>query len=155
MWSPDRRHLLLGLAALSGCGFTPVYGPGGAIRLRGTTQITTPDTVAGFRLRSRLEERLGPAQATRFALTVSLEISTDNVAISEDGDITRITLPGIARYQLTGDAEPITGEVQSFTSYSTTGTTVATQAAAEDAEARLAVILADLILVRLTAATAP
>jgi LPS-assembly lipoprotein len=41
------------------------------------------------------------------------------------------------------------GKVESFTSYSATGSTVATQAAETDANSRLSVTLADMIVSRL------
>ena len=67
---------------------------------------------------------------------------------------TRYNLLGRVEYALrdlqTG-AVVLTGQADSFTSYSASGTTVATQAAQRDAEARLMVILADQILNRLTA----
>lgn len=154
---PDlsRRAALLGLMALGGCGFSPIFGAGGtATHLQGAVTYQTPSTVAGFRLRSRFEDRLGRPNFPRFTLAVTLDIDLDSVAISEDGDITRFTLPGTARYALRDQngAAVAQGTVNSFTSYSATGTTVATQAAAQDAEARLAIILADLIITRLLAA---
>ena len=45
------------------------------------------------------------------------------------------------------------GTVEAFTSYAATGSTVATQAAEDDARARLAVLLADMIVTRMLAAT--
>ncbi|HCQ58330.1 MAG TPA: hypothetical protein DIU10_10575, partial [Sulfitobacter sp.] len=47
------------------------------------------------------------------------------------------------------------GKVESFTGYSATGTTVATRAAELDAQERLMVILADLVVSRLYAADLP
>lgn len=152
---PTRRMAVLGLLALGGCGFTPVYGPGGtASSLRGTIRYQTPSTVAGFRLNTRLQDRLGSTADAQYTLAVTLNITQDSVAITDDGDITRVTLPGTANYVLRDTTGGVIaqGRVNSFTSYSTTGTTVATQAAAEDAEARLAIILADLITTRLLAA---
>lgn len=151
----DRRAAVLGLVALGGCGFVPVYGTdGGSTVLRSRVAFQVPATVAGFRLRSRLENRLGATGTAAYTLAVTLDIDQDSVAISEDGNITRFTLPGSANYALrdqTGRAVA-QGRVNSFTSFSATGTTIATEAAAEDAEARLAVILADLIVTRLLAA---
>ncbi len=150
----DRRAALLSLVAVSACGFAPVYAPGNAASaLRGATAFEAPDTVAGFRLRARLEDRLGRSSAPQYNLRVDLDIGEDSVAITPEGDITRVTLPGAARYALTNSDGILrtSGQVNSFTSYSTTGTTVATGAAANDARDRLAIILADLIVTRLTA----
>lgn len=151
-----RAALLGGLMALSACGFAPAYGTNGvANALLEQVLVTGPDTVAGFRLRTRLEDRLGqPSGAARYQLTTSLRISQEGAAISTDGDTTRFSLVGTAAYQLidiaTG-AEIATGDVDSFTAYSTTGSTVAAATAREDAVDRLAVILADLIVTRLIA----
>ena len=63
---------------------------------------------------------------------------------------------GSSDYSLrAADGTTITsGSVSGFTGYSTTGTTVATEAAEADAEERLAVLLADQIMARLMAALA-
>lgn len=153
MWC-DRRLLLFGALALglTGCGFTPLYGTGGTgTRLRGAVQVTAPQTVEGYRLAHRIEDRLGPATAPRYALAVTLDISSTPVAIDSTDTSTRINLPGTATWTLT-DADGAvlgTGTVDSFTGYSTTGTTVATRSAEEDARDRLATVLADLIVTRL------
>lgn len=154
---PTRRRALVALAAFAGlgaCGFTPVYGPGSAaLALRGRVTITAPRTVEGYRLLSRLEERLGRPDGATLALDVTLDIARDRVAVAEDGSITRFTLPGEATFALrdAGGVVLVSGTVDAFTSYSTTGTTVATRAAETDARARLAMILADLIMTRLLA----
>ncbi len=157
MWSSDRlsrRWVLGALTALSGCGLEPVYGPGAAANdLFGRIALTAPDSVEGYRLRSRIERRLGRAEAADLTLDVALDITRERVAVAEDGSITRFTLPGAATWVLrdTAGVTVADGTVNAFASYSTTGTTVATRAAETDARARLAVILADLIVTRLIA----
>ena len=153
---PTRRTMLLGLLALPACGFTPVYGPGGAgAALYGKVSFEAPATDAGYTLRRRLIERLGEAGSAAYHLSVDLDISSAAGAVTTEQITTRYNLPGSARYRLTDRATGAimaSGEVDSFTSYSATGTAVSTFAAEADAEARLAVILADLIVSRLTAA---
>lgn len=162
MWSSRpiltrRAALLGGLTAMSACGFVPAYGTNGpATALRDQVNVTAPDTVAGFRLRTQLEDRLGLADTTAaYALSITLRIDQEGAAISTSGATTRFSLAGEADYQLrdglTG-AEVTSGQVDSFTAYSTTGSTVATGSARVDAVDRLAVILADLIVTRLIAA---
>lgn len=149
---PARRIALLGLLALAGCGFTPVYGTSGSAEvLRDAVSFTSPDTVAGFRLRSRLENRLGRATAPIYALDVQLGQTSSPATITEDGDTTRFNLVGDATWALADAAGTVlaSGTVDTFTSYSATGSTVATQSAATDAAARLSVALADLIVARL------
>ncbi|MFD2440590.1 LPS assembly lipoprotein LptE [Paracoccus kondratievae] len=67
---------------------------------------------------------------------------------------TRYALNGTADFVLTeaSSAREVTrGQVSSFTSYSTTGTTIATMAAEQDAHDRLARMLADQVVTRLLA----
>ena len=143
---------MLGLLALAGCGFTPAYGPGGSgERLRGRLAVEAPDTVDGFRLRTRLEDRLGRAEGPQAVLTVEPSVEAVEAGITPEGAITRYNLQGRAAWRL-DSAAGLTlaqGEVTAFTGYSATGTTVATRAAEEDARERLSVILADEILARL------
>jgi LPS-assembly lipoprotein len=163
MWSSSgpftrRATLLGGLCALGACGFVPAYGTNGAASaLRGQVSVSGPDTIAGFRLRTRLEDRLGmPTGSARYALTTTLDIDQEGAAISSDGSTTRFSLAGTATYDLrdqTTGQSIAQGSVDSFTAYSTTGSTVAAESAREDALARLAVILADLIVTRLLAAS--
>lgn len=105
----------------------------------------------GFRLRDRLEERLGRATAPTFALDVQLGQALTPATITVDGDTTRFNLVGTADWVLRSAAGSslTSGQVETFTSYSATGSTVATEAAATDAAARLSVALADLIVSRL------
>ena len=66
-----------------------------------------------------------------------------------DGDIERYNLVGTADYVLLDKASGAivaSGQVQNFTGYSATGTTVATLAAQRDAADRLMIILADKIV---------
>ena len=148
MWS--KRALLTGLLALSACGFTPVYGPGGS-PLRGSIEVITPSTVEGFRLGTTLIERFGPAQTPRYLLTVSLTETQTTAAQTIDGDSTRFDLNGTADWSLTEDGQPVAqGTAQTFTSYSATGSTLATQTAERDARERLSVALADIIIADVT-----
>ncbi|GGL53667.1 LPS assembly lipoprotein LptE [Wenxinia marina] len=158
MWWPEgatRRGAVLALLALGACGFTPVYAPGGPGEvLRGQVAYATPATPAGYRLRARLEDRLGRNEGAPLGLTVTLEIADEATAIGADGAQTRFTLLGRAPWRLESrpDGAVIAeGVADAFTAYSATGSTVATEAAARDARDRLAVILADQIVTRLLA----
>jgi len=152
MLSFNRRHFLKLLAALpvAGCGFTPVYGTDGATRtLRGRIAYRAPNTPEGFRLRTRLEDRLGRVERGDYLLTVQMDIDEVAVVISSAEDINRFNLPGKATWTLTepGNDTPLaSGVAQAFTAYSAFGTTVATQEAQDDARNRLAIALADLIV---------
>lgn len=153
MSSSDRRTFVLGLLAaapLAGCGFTPVYAPGGAgTVLRDQILVDAPDTRLEFTFVSRLEERLGRGAAGRYGLGYDIAIEERGIAVTGSNDITRINLTGTITYRVTetatGDQIHV-GEVRTFSAYSTTGSTISTAAAARDAEDRLMVALADRIV---------
>ena len=148
------------VALVSGCGFAPVYGTDSiAETYRDNVSVSVPDTVLGFRLKGRLEERLGRADDTDpFALSVDIDVTEEGVAVTPEGAVTRFTFTAFARFDLVNrstGAIVSSGQVDSFTSYSTTDSTVATQTARSDAERRLGRILADQIVTRLFATAAP
>ena len=154
--SCNRRHALLLLAALplAACGFTPAYGPGGgADRLSQAVAVKAPVTRNDYLMTRQLEERLGRSAAARYKLDYDLTVDEERIAITANNITRRFNLVGKAEYRLmTLDGELITkGQVESFTGYSATGTTVATRAARADAEERLTTILADQIVTRLIA----
>lgn len=154
-WS--RRTFLLGALALSGCGFTPAYGPGGtAGRLQGTILIDAPQDRNGYLLVRHLEDRLGRAAAARYGLSLALDIKRERMAIAADNITTRFNLIGRVSYALRDleDGRVLTsGNVDSFTGYSATGSTAATQTAEANAHERLMTILGDQIVMRLVAAS--
>lgn len=144
-----RRVAALGLLALGGCGFAPVYGTGSSPR--GAFQFETDSSVAGFRTKERLERRLGIAATPRFVLSVTQSQRQSAAAINTDGDTVRFNVIGTANWTLRpvgGGPAIADGTVENFTSFAATGSTVATQAASTDASARLAVTLADMIVAR-------
>lgn len=152
-WS--RRGLILSALAVSACGFSPVYGPGGTGgKLFGKVRTADPRTPDDFIFAGRIAERLGPDSAAEFELNWQMRIAVVPQAITPDEITTRYALNGSAGFVLTRIAtgtEVNRGEVSSFTSYSTTGTTIATMSAEQDAHRRLAVMLADQVVTRLLA----
>lgn len=146
----SRRAALIGLFCVAGCGFTPAYGPGGAARRwQDAVAVNAPSTAFGFRMRQRLVDTFGVADVPRYTLAVVSRTAPVAATVTEAGDITRINLTGNAQWSLTDiqtEAVVQEGLVQTFTSYSATGSTVATQAAEGDARDRLAAALADLIV---------
>ncbi len=151
----NRRAILLLPLAVAACGFTPAYGPGGAaIGLTGTIRAADPTDKNSFDLVARLDQRLGRPNADRYDLTYSITTQPVGVGITPDNAITRYNLKGAVDWTLTdrGTGARLTGgKVESFTSYSATGSTVAGLAAEEDAALRLMHILADQIVTRLIA----
>ncbi|SPF79803.1 LPS assembly lipoprotein LptE [Pseudoprimorskyibacter insulae] len=157
MSSSDRRAFLLSVLALGACGFTPAYGPsGGAGVLQSQVRLTDPVGRDGYLLNRRLEERLGRGgPSARYAMKVTPIVTQSGMGSTSRGLTTRFQLLGKAKFLMT---DPVTadvlaeGEVQSFTGYSATGTTVATLAAERDARQRLMTILADMVVDRLLVA---
>ncbi|MGH1464668.1 MAG: LPS assembly lipoprotein LptE [Cognatishimia sp.] len=158
MSSYNRRSVLkmaAGPLMLAGCGFTPVYGPNGAgHRLHGKILVDAPEDGDGFELVRQLEHRLGQPGVARYGLSVALTTTEEGVALTADNRTTRREVIGDATYalrDLDSKAVVLSGKVDSFTGYSTTGSTVSELAAARDARKRLMVILADQITNRLLA----
>lgn len=157
MSSFDRRHFLtLSALTLAGCGFTPAYGPGGGgARLDNAVEIEAPDTRSAYQLTRHLEDRLGRATDPRYGLNYAITLSDAPIAISRDNVTLRYNVLGEITYALreldTGQILT-SGKVDNFTSYSTSGTTVATQSAEKDARERLMIILGDQMIARLIAA---
>lgn len=144
-----RRIALVSLLGLASCGFAPIYNADDG--LRGLVAVEADETVAGFVLQQRLKERLGRSDAPQYVLKTTVRSSQRAAAISADGDTSRLNIIGTAGWSLVNIANGDTidsGEVEAFTSYSATGSTIATQSTRDDAEARLSVILADLIVTR-------
>lgn len=139
---------LLVAFALSACGYTPVYGPGGSAEgLRGRVAIAAPADEEGFALVRRLEERLGAPAASDLTLTADIFVEEESLGFLPDGEISRFSVEGRVDWQIidAGGTLLASGSEGSFTSYSATSTTVATRFAQRDARRRLMVIIADRI----------
>ena len=155
MWSYSRRLVLAGLVATAGCGFTPVYGPGGSAEaLRGQIDIDGPRDIPGFVLVRHLETRLGLPDEPVYRLSAEIQLEEDELGITTGQEITRYEVLGRVRFALidlaSGDTVT-TGRVENFTSYSATDTAFATRSAQRDARERLMVALGDQIVARLLA----
>jgi LPS-assembly lipoprotein len=154
-----RRAALIGALALAGCGFAPVYGPGGGggVALRGAVRAADPVDDEGFYLVQRIEARLGLPEAPRFALDYRVDTDEEALAIDAANNITRWNVEGAVAWRLgplgapPGATPLVAGREAGFTSYAATGSPVATLASARDARRRLMVILADRIVARLLA----
>ena len=152
MWS-SRRNVLLGAAALAGCGFTPVYGPdGGANGIRDAIRMDAPNTRDSFDFVAQMEQRLGRPNAPRYDLSYAITTRESGLAITGSNFVTRFNVQGTLTYAVrpVGAADPVTeGVVTGFTSYSASGSTISTLASERDASARLMVILADKLVAQL------
>lgn len=156
MLCSDRRGFLAGLGALGllvGCGFSPVYGPGGSGRaLRGAVRADDPSSRADYQFVAAFEDLLGRPDGARFALAYAIDQRTVESGNIQNIGATRIQLFGTLEFTMTDiatGAEVASGQVANNTTYSTTGTQLATVTAAEDAELRLMRILAEALVTRL------
>lgn len=154
----NRRRLLVTLCALplAACNFQPVHGPGGAGDvIRDQIRVTDPETRFDFELVSRMEDRIGTGSAFDLSYTIVRDVR--NLAIDEDEITNRVNLVGTLSFTVrpAGSDEVVqSGEVSTFTSYATTISPVADIATRRDAEDRLAVALADQVVLRLIAGAA-
>jgi len=155
--SDHTRRAALGLIGaglgVGACGFTPVYAPGAdAAQLRGTVAYDEPSNPDQFDIARNIEQRFGMPTSPRYGLVINPVVRSESLAVAAEENITRYDLTGTARYTLrdlgTGKAL-ISGRVESFTSYSATGSTTSTLAAEREARSRLMVALSDLVIVRL------
>lgn len=158
MWSSSRRSFLILPLALAACGFTPANAPGGAgTRLQARVRAKDPTDKNGFDFVERIEERLGRPERPAYDLAYTITTRAVGVGFTINSEISRYNLEGVIDYSLTDRASGdrvAGGQVQSFTAYSATGSTVAGLAAEEDAATRLMRILADQVVARLIAALA-
>ncbi|MFY0595347.1 MAG: hypothetical protein JXQ85_02840 [Cognatishimia sp.] len=145
------------LPFVAACGFEPVYGPNSAAtRLRNAILVDEPKTEDQFELVRQLEHRLGAADNARFGLSVALDIREEGVALTSDNRTTRKEVIGAGTYALRDLSTKevlLSGKVDSFTGYSTTGTTVSELASRRDARRRLMIILADRIATEIIASS--
>ena len=148
----NRRSVLASLTAiaLTECGLTPVYSPqGSAIMLLNQVILAPPKNYNDYLLHQHIEERIGPPSSSRWRLTTELSTKIVGLGYTRDGKITRYNIDGTVNYTLRRTNSKTvfkSGKVQHFTSYSASGTTVATLAAKRDASVRLMTILADQII---------
>jgi LPS-assembly lipoprotein len=156
MSSHNRRFILLAPLALVACGFSPVYGPGGAgAKLQNRVLVDPPGSQDSYILVREIEERLGRSDSPDFGLSLVIRTSEAQLAIDREGDTGRFNRIAIVDYTLrdlnTGQVAS-SGQVENFVGYSATGTTVETLAGERDAQVRLMNIMAEQIVTRLYAA---
>ena len=145
MWLFSRRGFFLAALALAGCGFEPVNGVNSKSQmLRNTVLVQAPTNRVEFELVRNLEVQLGQAVSKLYDLQYKLSVDEEIIVVSAAQEINRYSLVGLLEYSLidNGGVVLLTETTKSFTGYSATGTTVATQRSKRDAYDRLMVILA-------------
>ncbi|MGX9966573.1 LPS assembly lipoprotein LptE [Roseomonas sp. F4] len=161
-----RRGLLgLGLLALGGCGFRPLYGRGGMaagepdVRSQlATVRVTLVQERFGQLLRRALYMRMGqdiggPAQAV-YELRVSPALQAEGVGIQLDGTATRVRYLGTANWLLARIGPPpetqASGVERAIEAYNIPPNQFfASDSSREAAEQRMAEVLAELVVTRL------
>jgi len=145
MWLSNRRGFLLAALALAGCGFVPANGVSSKSQmLRNTVLVQAPTNRVEFELVRNLEVQLGQATSKLYDLRYKLNVDEDIIIVSAAQEINRFSLVGVLEYSLVDNDGIVllSRTAKSFTGYSATGTTVATQRSKRDAYDRLMVILA-------------
>jgi len=162
MWWSERSSPRGGAAlaltlALAACGFEPLYDPAGpAAAVAGRVEVEVIPRTAGYLMRERLVERLGPASEPTHRLAIDLGFSQVGVAITEDDVTSRFDVIGVADWRLTAfgaETPALAEEARAVTGYSApssaTTSAFAILSARQDAEERLALLLADRIAQRI------
>ncbi len=155
MLSPDgvtRRAFLLFPVWAAACGFTPAYAPrGSGSRLNGRIMLRVPDTPEGFRLRARLEDRLGRATTPNAILHVEVSTESRAALTDSDGEVVRTQLGGRASWHLASAAGMTLaeGEEIAFIGFSGTDDEGTTRVANQQARDRLMALIADRIVAEL------
>lgn len=143
---------------LAACGFTPAFGPAGPARaLAGRIATDDPADKNAFDFVGRIEERLGRPDAALWQLSYSISATQVGLGITSSNDITRDNLLGSVSYsvkRLDSGAVATSGRIERFTSYSASGTVIATSTSERDAHERLMRILADQLVTDLIASSA-
>jgi len=151
--SVGRRTFLLAPLALAACGFTPIYGRGSAAeKIRGKILFGEVDSRLSFEFYEQLENRLGRTETALFQLDVTLSVTSEGLAITQDNAITRYNLTGAASFTLTRIADNsvvLRDNLRAFTAYSATASAYATHVSERDSNRRLAISLADQIAIRI------
>jgi LPS-assembly lipoprotein len=144
-------------ATLAGCGFAPLYGEGTpAAGMRGQVAVDVIEGAPGLDMRERLVTRLGPADTPTHRLAVDLDFERVGVALTTQNVTTRfdvIAEASFALVPLAGGPAVVTGDLRAVSGVSAPDTPAisafATESAERDAQRRLAVLLADRIVMQL------
>lgn len=162
----DRRKFVMLATALTGCGFTPAYGPNGSAGdLHGSVRFEAPSNRNEFELVAQLERQLGTPKSPQYELSYNVNVREDSVGVTPEQERIRYNVVGKASFSLRDRATGAlvtSGSVDTFTGYSAgvtdtttspprTSSTISTLAAKRDARSRLMVALADLMVTQMIA----
>ena len=134
---------LVSLVALGGCGFTPLYAPGGVNAGLSHIEVDAPDGRTAYLLRERLDDALLPEQGVRplYRLGFTVTERRDPRGLGPDDAASRYELTIVVAYTLTEiatGAELHTGEETVLISYDAVDTPYAGIAAQQNSQERAA-----------------
>ena len=157
--SRTRAILVIGLLALTACGFEPLYGEKdrGAATEQMLSQIEVLPIAdrLGQLVRTELTNRLNPRPAPTplYSVSVTLTESTQGLAVRRDASATLANLIVNATFILSavsGGEALLTSDIRSINGYDILTSNFATLAAEKDARRRGARDIADAIVDRLS-----
>jgi LPS-assembly lipoprotein len=134
--------------SLAGCGFTPLYGGGKLAPQLSSIYVEEIPERNGYELRTRLIEVLntdGLMAGKRYRLKVSLNESSQGIALQNDATITRYNNRMEAKYVLTDASGTVViqGAQSELSSYNVVQSPYATLAAEQDSGKRAAQDMAE------------
>jgi LPS-assembly lipoprotein len=134
---------IAGAAALSGCGFTPLYDQPGLVGGMTHVEVVAPKGRVGYLLGQDLNDDLGHTPGTAPIYRLDMELTQTRAAhgLTENATAQRYELDLAVAYRLTEIASGTvahTGRVVSVVSYDSADQPYAGIAAREDTENRLA-----------------
>lgn len=150
-----RRNLLTGLVlsatlALGACGFTPMYGAGGAATGLSDIRVETGEERIDFLLQEALLDAMGSRHAAGpYTLRTETDLSSIGLGIGADAIVQRFQIAVTVDYDVVDEsgAAIVSGQVTGQASYDLSSSPYASLASEQDAEERAARMAAD----RLTA----
>lgn len=160
LWS---RLLVCAAVLLAGCGYRPLYGERGADNASVADELTQiriesiPDRV-GQQMYNMLRERLNPygkPERAKYALSVALSETRENLFLEKDETATRANLTLKANFvlrRMDDSGVVVTGFSRSVSSYDILSSQFASVVSEEDARQRGARAISDDIRTRLALA---
>ena len=143
----NRRKFIFFSLVAGGCTFSPVYKSDlGPEFLKGKIVLPIPKNREDYMLYSKLEENFGHLENPVFKLSVSYGVTEKG--LGSLGSINRYNLIGNANFRLveiSTNTLIISDKLKTFTSYSASSQTLATETAARAAQDRLMASIADQI----------
>lgn len=101
--TPFAALAIVSLLTLGGCGFTPLYGPGGVTAGLSRIEVKAPDGRIAYLLRERLEDALLPQASGRplYRLDFTITERRDPRGLGPDDAASRYELTAVVDYKLT------------------------------------------------------